>query len=481
MDHELQAGTNFAWSTFSQFFLRILGLAFFVLMSHILGDIGMGQYNFISSFVGMWFIFLDFGAGSHLYREWAKSPKTFDQVEGDFFALFTLRLITVVIIFIPFFLVNFFSNFNILLPLIIAFVSTFFATYINLADTYFQSANLFKYPSLRQLIEKMVVIIIGSVGLFFYPHVETVFVALLLSQLVSLAYYFYRVLPFKFKLIFNIHNILSMIKKGMPFLFITLFISLYNRIDIVMLRYLDNFSVVGWYGTAYKFLEVAAIFPAVLFMPSIFPILSSLWNDSGSRVKFISFFYKATRLLFSFSLMITLGFIFFTPLLVSWLFPDSFMPSVLAIRILILAQIIGSISMLFNSLLVIQHREHRSLYIIIFGAIFNIGLNFILIPRYSLYGAAWATVIAEVANLFLLQRYAQWEKNWSIIYRMVFLGVFNALLLLILKYIGQSNNYFIGFALCLINVGLLFWLRLLKKEDLTFFFNPFIVKFNSLF
>ncbi|MFA5770936.1 MAG: oligosaccharide flippase family protein [Patescibacteria group bacterium] len=481
MDNELQAGKNFAWSLFSQFFLRILGLAFFVLMSNLLGDVGMGQYNFISSFVIMWFIFLDFGASGHLYREWSKSPKTFNQIEDDFFLIFTLRLITVLILFVPFFFVNYFSNFRILLALVTFFVSTFLATYINLADAYFQSANLFKYPSIRQVVEKVVVIIIGSVGLFFWPRVETVFFAILLSQIFSIFYYFKVALPFKFKIIFDGKKILVMIKKGLPFLFITLFASLYARIDIVMLRYMGNFEAVGWYGTAYKFLEVAGLFSAILFLPSIFPTLSSLWNDEVKRQQFTDFFYKAFRIIFSSSLIITLFFIFFAPPIISLFFPTSFMPSVLALRILILVHIVATVSLFFNSLLIIQQREYFSLFIVSFGMVLNIILNLILIPKYSLYGAAWATVIAEVSNLLLLQHFSVWEKDKIFITKIMCISLVNILLLLGLKYSGQLNNFYIGVLSCLINIWLLFRLRILIKEDLVFFFNPIRIKFNSYF
>lgn len=481
MDNELQAGKNFTWSLFSQFILRILGLAFFILMSHLLGDTGMGQYNFISSFVIMWFIFLDFGASGHLYREWSKSPKTFSQIEDDFFLIFTFRLITVLILFVPFFFVNYFSNFRILLALITFFVTTFLSNYINLTDAYFQSANLFKYPSIRQVLEKMIVIIFGSVGLFFWPQVETVFFAILLSQIFSLFYYFKVVLPFKFKLIFDGKKIFIMIKKGLPFLFITLFASIYARIDIVMLRYMGNFEAVGWYGTAYKFLEVASLFTATLFIPSIFPALSALWNDTNKRQQFNDLFYRAIRIIFSSSLLVTLFFIFFASPVISIFFPASFMPSVLALRILILVHIIATISFLFNNLLIIQNREYFSLYIVSFGMIINIILNLILIPRYSLYGAAWATVTAEIFNLLLLQHFSVWEKDKIFITKILGTILANVLLLLGLKYSGQLNNYYIGVLWCLINVWLLFYLRIIIKGDLMFFFNPIKIKLFNYF
>ena len=69
----------------------------------------------------------------------------------------------------------------------------------------------------------------------------------------------------------------ELIIKGLPFMFFTIFISLYSRVDMIMLKFMKGFEAVGLYGTAYKIYDIAIIFPAILFMPSIFPILSRIF------------------------------------------------------------------------------------------------------------------------------------------------------------------------------------------------------------
>lgn len=247
-----------------------------------------------------------------------------------------------------------------------------------------------------------------------------------------------------------------------------------------MLRYMTDYNVVGWYGTAYKFLDAASILP-VLLIPSVFPILSSMWNDPANKEVFMVFFYKIIRILFSVGLISTLVIIFVAPLLVSWLFPESFSPSVLALRIFILSQVVSALCMLFNSLLVIQHREYYGLYIIIFGAVLNIGLNFVLIPKFSLYGAAWATVIAEVFNLFLLQYFTFWKKDFKVITNILLISLINLVVLCSLKFLGQLNNYLIGVLVVLVNIFILLYTRTMTKDDFIFFLNPLIIKYKSFF
>jgi|GEM_PF-1279421 O-antigen/teichoic acid export membrane protein len=479
-DYELRAGRNIIWGVIGQVVLRLLGFVYFIFISSRLLESGMGKYGFIGSFVVMWFIFSDFGIGGYLFREWSKKEKPFSEIENDFYHVFTIRLLMASIVFLPFLVINYFVNKEILLALALAYFSTFLAIFASLADSFLQSNNQVRNISIRTMLEKLVIVIFGGVLIYVWPRVEMIFVATIIAQVVSLLYYYATVLPFKFRFIFDWQKTKDLARKGLPFVFITLFMTIYSRIDIVMLRFMDNFDSVGWYNTAYRFIDLAAVFSATLFVPAIFTILSALYAKKEAE-QFNDFLYKALRIVFSSSLMMMLFVIFFAPLLVSLLFPSSFMPSVLALRILILVQISSSIGMLFNSLLLIQNRERIGLKIIIFSACFNIVLNLFLIPRYSLYGAAWATVIAEGINIYLLQRYALWNKNFSFLMKAAGILLFNAAILLALKYAGLLNNMYYGGSVLLLNLVIIFFSGLLKRGDLELFTDPVKLKFNNYF
>lgn len=479
-DYELRAGKNIIWNTLGQIALRFLGFFFFIYLSSRLLEEGMGKYGFIGSFIVFWFIFSDFGIGGHLFREWAKKEKPFSEIEEDFYHNFTIRLITASAVFIPFAIVNYYVNHEIFYALILAYVSTFLAIFSNLADSFLQSNNNFRTISIRQVLEKLVIVFVGGGLIYIKPSLELLFVATIFGQIASLIYYYATVLPFKFKLVFDWQKTKRLAIKGLPFVFTTFLLSIYSRIDIVMLRFMDGFDSVGWYNTAYRFIDLAAIFSASLFMPSIFTIFSALYHQ-GDRQKFDAFFDKAVRILFSSGLVVTLCIIFLSPLVITMFFPESFGPAILALRILILAQLIGSFSLLFNNLLVIQHKEKIGLYIIVFSACLNILLNIFLIPRYSLYGAAWATIIAEMFNLFLLQRYVSWPRNSDLIFRMVFVAAGNIGVLSVLKFFAILNEPIAGAFVLALNVVAIWKLKLLQHEDISLFLRPIQLKVNSFF
>lgn len=474
MDFEQQAGKNFAWLSIAQIGIRVLGAAFFIFLTYKLNDTGIGQYSFISSFVPFWFIVIDFGGGEYLYREWARG-KSKDSVEYDFFVLFTARLIITSAVFIAFAATNYFINRGVLLSLVLFYFSMFFAMFTHLAELYLQSVNAFKFVAFRQILEKVAAIVCGVILLLLWPRLEMVFVAILFSQIVSIGYYYFKVLPFRFRLVFNWQRTKELFIRGLPFLFIGIFVSLYARIDMVMLRYFGSFEAVGWYGTAYKFIDLAFLFPS-LFVASIFPIISSLYNNPAAGEQFSQFFRKSLRILFSAGLMVAVFFIAFAPQIIAWFFPASFGPSALALRILIIGLALGYLSALFNSMLLVQKKEKIGLYIIIFCALLNIGLNFILIPKYSIYGAAWATVISELFNLFLLQHFLSWKKEKVVLGKMLFLVALNAALLGVLKFTGQINNIILDGLLLLTNLLILFTVKLLEIGDIKLFLRPIAEK-----
>ena len=108
------------------------------------------------------------------------------------------------------------------------------------------------------------------------------------------------------------------------------------------------------------------------------------------------------------------------------------------------------------------------MYIILFGACLNILLNFFLIPKFSIYGAAWATVIAEVFNLYLLQHFVQWKADLGVVTKMVVFAAANVGLMVFLKQYELLNVLWLGVAVFVINAVLLYWSGLITWLDIKF-------------
>ncbi len=478
MDHSTQAGKNFAWLSVAQLATRLIGAAFYIFLSFKLLASGLGEYSFVSAFVPLWFLFSDFGISSYLYREWSKGRYAQEQANYDYNVLFAFTSALAAVIFGVFFFVNLFINREVLPSLVLFFFSVYLSGYVHTNDLYLQSTNFFRQPAIRQIIEKLTVVIVGGILLLWQANIIWVFVAILMSQFVSYFYYMLGGFAFRIRLVWNKTRIKQLVLLGYPFLFLSLFTSIYGRIDMVMLRYLKGFDAVGLYGAAYKFMDISVIFSS-LFLAAVFPVLSRLSKDKNKTTEHSNFFNSSLRIIFSSSILIATFFIFGAPWLFEAFFPESFGAGILATRILVLAQVITFASLLFNNLLIIQNKEKVSLYIILFGACLNILLNFFLIPKFSIYGAAWATVIAEVFNLYLLQHFVQWKADLGVVTKMVVFAAANVGLMVFLKQYELLNVLWLGVAVFVINAVLLYWSGLITWLDIKFFARPFWQKLAS--
>jgi O-antigen/teichoic acid export membrane protein len=78
---------------------------------------------------------------------------------------------------------------------------------------------------------------------------------------------------------------------------------------------------------------------------------------------------------------------------------DQYNQAITLIRILIISHLLSAIMGVSTNLFYLQAKKSKlQLSVVIFGAIVNILLNFLLIPTYGLFGAAFATV----ASMFIL-------------------------------------------------------------------------------
>ena len=86
---------NFFWLSLGQIASRLLGALFFFYLAAKIGSEGIGIYSFVFSFLGIFFIFNDFGLYQYLVRRWSKDDSGWRE---EFSIAFSLRLITVVIL-----------------------------------------------------------------------------------------------------------------------------------------------------------------------------------------------------------------------------------------------------------------------------------------------------------------------------------------------------------------------------------------------
>ncbi|MFW2380195.1 MAG: flippase [Acidimicrobiales bacterium] len=191
----------------------------------------------------------------------------------------------------------------------------------------------------------------------------------------------------------------ELIKEAVPLSIGGALVTLYNKVDAVMLSQLDTLGVVGLYGVAAKFADLARFTSTAVTVP-ILTVLVRSWPDDIDRFR-AALLRGASLLLYCAGLAL-IGFGFFADDALGLLYGARFEVAAAATQILILGASMSFFTQLAIYVLVSAGRNRAYPMVGAVGLALNIGLNLYLIPRYSYEGAAWATVATNAVVLGLL-------------------------------------------------------------------------------
>ena len=132
----------------------------------------------------------------------------------------------------------------------------------------------------------------------------------------------------------------------------------------------------------------------------LFPVMSRYYKE---REKYLQILYvKVVYYLFILALPIAVGIAMTSQRIILFVYGNSFENSAASLQILVWALPFIFVNYIIGSLLNSIDKQILFTYTTGFCAILNVGLNFLLIPKYSYIGAAIATVLTELVNFIVL-------------------------------------------------------------------------------
>lgn len=381
---------------------KFLKFILFIFVARILGATEYGKFTFGLAFVGLFGVFADLGLSQIITREFAKEKEK----EKEFSALLSLKFLLCFVTLILIFIGSFFITPDPLLQKIIWILalSLLIGSFFSAIFAFFQARQKMEYQAFATILEALLTVGAGLFILFYFPSVQNLSYGYLFAALIALIFV---LLFFHFKiqrLSFNWDK--SIWKKFLlmswPLALIGTLASIYNQIDSVMMGYLGQITQTGWYNAAYRIVG-ATLIPLGLISTSFFPVLSSLFKESKEKLQKAWNYYTESVIFLAVPLVI--GGIFLAPKIIDFVYDSTYLPSVLAFQILLVMVGIIFLYYPFYQLLVVFDQQKRIFWAFLGGAVVNIILNLILIPKYTLYGAAIATVITHILIFFLLIKF----------------------------------------------------------------------------
>jgi O-antigen/teichoic acid export membrane protein len=389
---------NTSW-IFAEKFIRIL-LAFIVgiYVVRYLGPESFGVLSYVISFVGLFATIATLGLDSIVVRELVKDSSRRDELLGSVFYLRVIgALIAIVLTIIAAFILK--ESYSNIILICIIVTSTLFQS-LNVVEYYFQANVVSKFNVYVQSSSLIVASLIK------------VFLVLFSAPLISFAIVYvveYIFLSFGFYLVYKINNLkikkwkfksstaIVLLKDAWPLVLSGVVISIYMKIDQVMIKNMLSSKEVGYYAAAVKLSEAWYFIPMAI-CTSLFPAIVKA--KQVSEKLYLSRLQKLYDILAWMSIGIAIPVTFLSEFIIKILFGVKFLPAAPVLTIYIWAGVATFLGVASSQYLISENMTKLSFFRTLIGMIINVILNLIFIPIYGIVGSALATLISYTLATF---------------------------------------------------------------------------------
>jgi O-antigen/teichoic acid export membrane protein len=370
---------------------KIIGLITAAYLGRVLKPEGFGILGFATAFVSYFLLMVNFGLDTYGTREVAKERSIIPKLVNNIlsvrliFASFWFIILNVVIILIDkpvvFKLVLIITGINL-------FVNALSINWI------FLGIEKMWLIAIRQIMTNL----ISLIGIVILVNSEkNILIAASITVLSGLINSLWLLGVFKKmygKISFEIDKtyLKEILKESIPLALSSFMIAIYYNLDMVMMGYMKPERDLGIYSAAYKIILVGIV-PFSLILNSFFPSLSKIGLKNSFEFRNIIKHYA----IFMFSTGILIGSILFfnAQTIIKVIFGTRFESASIPLSILALNLLVIGANMFFGNPLIAWGKQKQYSITIALGAITNIILNVLLIPKYSYIGASFATLMSE--------------------------------------------------------------------------------------
>ncbi|TSC54189.1 MAG: heteropolysaccharide repeat-containing protein [Microgenomates group bacterium LiPW_16] len=386
----------------------VFGITTTALLTNYLGPVGFGDYIFALSFVAIFSGVADWGTVLITVREAAREEKIQDKIFGNILLLrlglsfLAMAVVWLIIFFFP--LTGPHPDFLRRLVILSSVLILLFALKTSLGII-FQTKLKMERGALVDLTASLLTFIFSLIIIKTGGELFSIIGAIILANIVAIMVAFSltrSLVALDFSL--SLAVLRKIFFEALPMGGVLALFSIYNRVDVLILQAIKGSETVGIYGVSYRVYEVLTL-AAFYLMNTLLPIISR----EKSRARLCQIYQKTLDVLILAGGMALVGTIIFAPLaikVITWQRFGEFAQSVPALRILGLAVLMAYLNHITGYMIVVLGKQRGYFFIALAALIFNVSLNLLLIPVFSLFGAAWTTFLTEglvfcLTSLFL--------------------------------------------------------------------------------
>lgn len=390
---------NIKWIIACRLIQSVVSLVIGMLMARYLGPSNYGVINYASALVAFATPFMQLGLNSILVNEIIRYPEREGETVGT--ALLT-NMISSVVCMVGVIAFAKITNNNDRQTVIVCalYCTVLFFQAFELFRYWFNAKLLSKYSSLSICVAYILAsvykcyLLITGKSIYWFALINS------LDSVITAILFFVLYRRFNGqKLRFSAGRVKEMLRSGRPFIVSSLMITFFTQTDKIMLKMMLDETTTGYYSAA---VTSATMFSFVYgaIIDSFRPMV--LGQKHVGDKKYENTVKTLYSVVIYISLAQCLAMTFFSDLIIAILYGEEFVPTAGVLRWVVwftTFSYIGGIRSIW------LQAEGKQRYLWIFnlaGAVLNVTLNWVLIPKLGMYGAAIASVVAQLlANVVL--------------------------------------------------------------------------------
>lgn len=400
-DNKQTAIKNTFWLFFGEITGRLFKLVIVVFATRKLGIEGWGVFSYALAFVSMFFLLCDLGVNTFITREMSKN-------NAEKYRYLSSSIIVKMSLMFFFFLLSLLIaphfgkiqlGFEMILTVSILYL---FDGIREFALSITRSLEKMELEAFSKILMNSIITVLGLILVATKATPLSLAIAYATGSVISSIYIFWSIKDVLKKIEWKISkdDIKIIYNFSWPIIIISLFSFVFN-IDSIMLGQMKSASDVGLYSAAQRLVQFTSIIPAFIAM-SIFPILS---KNEANNEKLSSIIERIMVIIFAIGIPLSIGGFLLGTKLMLLVFGSAFMPGGLALGILMISILASFPNIILMNIIFSKNLQKIFITATSFGVIINIILNFLLIPRYGINGAAISLTVTQLLIMII-----NWQK-----------------------------------------------------------------------
>lgn len=400
---------NFTWLFASNVGSRFFKALIVVYATRRLGVTGYGVFSYIIGLAGFFTFFKNVGVDGILTREVAKKPE--DQhlffSTAVWIEVFLLIITAILIIFVaPLFGGKGIVGAISLFPL--AALIFIFDDMRDMFVAFLRGKEKMELEALVVVLGNMALTAFGFISIYFWPTPKAYITANASASFVGLLVAAFLVRGFVSGIVKNFKRelVLPILKSALPIAISGVAGGFLFNLDIMMLGWWRTAGDIGLYAAAQKLVGILAIFSGFV-AAATFPSLSRFAHSDREKMRVVA--TGALKIIFIIAIPLFVGGVILRRPLIVFVFGNGYITSANAFAILLFSILaLHPLAILSNSLFALD-KQARAIKLALVASLTNLGLNFILIPKFGISGASAATTFS-----FFVYTTLMWHETWNI-------------------------------------------------------------------